>query len=433
MLLIIFSLMLLLLAILNYYIGKTLLYPPVIFSLWWALLLFFLVIAGDMFYEVSADTLLIYFMGAFAFSLGGIIPFIVARKNVSNKKSEGIIQKVFEYKSFHRKIINAGLLISLIILPFFWFKVRDIATLSNINNFWVAIRYETVYGNANLGFFKYFLGILNLFAIFSYLESLDKISKTDKIKMYLIIIVIIIYNLLLMQRIGIIFLVFTLIAVKFMYERKINFQFLFKSIAVLVILFGIPAVLLGKGGSIHNSLLENIEGILKMAALYTLGGAVGFNNVVMNPCQYIDTGFTTFRFFYALLNRIGLAHYNLPKMIPIYTYTPLPTNVYTIYYTYFLDYGYLGVFILMLIIGIFSSFVFKRAYFKKDKIYIFLYGMVFAGVIISCANEFFFTTLSYWIQAIIFLYIIYRFPKLLLKPLKNRRREEVEKIRYSYS
>jgi len=106
-------------------------------------------------------------------------------------------------------------------------------------------------------------------------------------------------------------------------------------------------------------------------------------------------------------------------MVPIYTDTPLPTNVYTIYYTYFLDYGYLGVFILMFIIGIFSSLVFKRAYIKKEKIYIFLYGMVFAGLIISCANEFFFTTVSYWIQAIIFLYIIYRFPKLLLQPVKR--------------
>ncbi|TCO60259.1 O-antigen polymerase [Caldanaerobacter subterraneus] len=416
MLLIIFLFMLVLLAILNYYIGKTLLYPPVVFSLWWALLLFSLVIAGDIFYEISAETLLIYFMGAFAFSLGGIIPFLVARKNI---KSVYTIQKAFEYKSFHKKVINAGLLISLIVLPFFWFKLREIATLSHIDNFWVAIRYETVYGSANLGFFRYFLGVLNLFTIFSYLESLDKISKTDKIKAYFVIVIAIIYNLLLMQRIGIIFLVFAFIGVKFIYEGEINFQFLFKSIAVLVILFGIPAVLLGKGGSIHNSFIENIKGVSKMVALYTLGGAVGFNNVVMNPSRYIGTGFTTFRFFYAVLDRIGLAHYNLPKMVPIYTDTPLPTNVYTIYYTYFLDYGYLGVFILMFIIGIFSSLVFKRAYIKKEKIYIFLYGMVFAGLIISCANEFFFTTVSYWIQAIIFLYIIYRFPKLLLQPVKR--------------
>jgi putative transposase len=64
--------------------------------------------------------------------------------------------------------------------------------------------------------------------------------------------------------------------------------------------------------------------------------------------------------------------------------------------------------------------VFKRAYFKKEKIYIFLYGMVFAGLIISCAAEDFFIALSYWLQAIIFLYIIYKLPNLLIKPLKEK-------------
>jgi len=153
--------------------------------------------------------------------------------------------------------------------------------------------------------------------------------------------------------------------------------------------------------------------------VYLLGGVVAFDNVVKNTELYAGPRLTTFRFIFAFLDRIGLANYDLPKFIPVYTYTPAPTNVYTIYFSYFLDYGYMGIFILLFIIGFFSSTIFISAYFKRSKNGIFLYGMVISALLISNVNEAFFIPLSYWLQAVIFLFFVCKFPTLIRPPVED--------------
>src|SRR5215470_4967515 len=68
------TLTLLILAALNYYIGgRALFHPAVSYSLSWAFGVFLIWLAGDFFYAVSPETVLIFIGGAFALSVGSAI------------------------------------------------------------------------------------------------------------------------------------------------------------------------------------------------------------------------------------------------------------------------------------------------------------------------------------------------------------------------
>ncbi|MGC8979108.1 O-antigen polymerase [Caldisericum sp.] len=415
MYLVIFSIMLFLLAVFNYGIAKTILYPPVIFSSFWAALLFILALLGNMFYSVSHSALFIYLMGALAFSGGAIIPLMM--KIIKKPRSCNL--KTIKNK-YSDVIINIGLIASVFVFPYYCYELYRIASSSGFSNLWIGLRYEIVYGGASIGWLAYFVAFVRFLAVFSYIESEN--VKPKRIRSYILIVLSLLYNLLSMARTGAVVLIFMLLGVKLILERKISFKSILILVIIVFIVFAVPAVLLGKGGIIGNTLLENVKGVLKSLMVYLLGGVVAFDNVVKNPGLFTDSRIATFRFFLAFLNRIGIGHYDLPKFVSTVTYTPSPTNVYTIYYPYFLDYGYVGIFIFPFIIGFFSSIVFVNAYFKRGKISTFLYGMVIAALLVSNFDEAFFTTLSYWLQAGIFLFFVYKLPKLVESPAKDTKK-----------
>jgi len=410
--LLIFSAMLFSLAFFNYYVAGTYLYPPVIFSAYWAGVLFVLALSGKMFYSISYNTLFIYLMGALAFSTGAIVPVMMRRI----KKIKAYNLKTIKNK-YSDVIINIGLIVSIFVFPYYCFKLYQIASLSGFSNLWVGLRYATVYGGARIGWLAYFIAFVRFLAVFSYIES--KNVKSRKIRAYILIVLSLMYDLLSMGRTGAFSLILVLLGVKVVLDKKINFKSILIFAIISFIVFAIPAVLLGKGGSTENSLSENLRGVLNSIMVYLLGGVVAFDNVAKNPELYTGTRIITFRFFIALLNRIGLENYDLPSFIPIETYTPAPINVYTIFFSYFLDYGYMGIFILLFIIGFFSSTIFISAYFKKSKVGIFLYGMIIAALLVSNMGEAFFSALSYWLQAGIFLFFVYKFSTLIGIPVKD--------------
>jgi len=416
--LIIFSLLLFILSILNYLLARSFLYPPFIFSIFWALLLLVLKFAGNMFYSISYETLFLYFIGAVAFSIGGLVPLLFKH----SREKEVTFSEKSKWPEF---VINIGLIFSLILLPYYFYYLIRVGLSSGLGNFWMGLKYQLVNNkmilSTPLSRFRAFVGFTSILAYLEY-----KCGKVTKKKALLIIIIAMIYELSTTQRAGAFRLVFVLLGVKFITERMINYRFLGKMLVLFFFMFIIPAILIGQIQK-SSSLIESFSSGMKLVALYGVGGLVAFGKVIANPSFYIGSRITTFRFFSALLNTLGYTKYELPTFNPIFTLTPLPTNTYTFYFSYFMDFGYFGLFMLTFLIGIFSSFIFMRAYYGKNNIFIFLYGLVIAVILVSSMNEIFYTAISYWLQAIIFLLIVYKLPSLF------RRREDEKGIRYSNS
>jgi oligosaccharide repeat unit polymerase len=415
---IIVSSLLFLLSIINYLFARTFLYPPFIFSFLWALLLLILKCAGSMFYSISNETLLIFLFGAIAFSLGGFIPLLLKR---SRRKEKPLLYRENRWPEY---IINIILLFSICFLPYYVYCLVKAGISSGFGNFWMGLKYQMVNNKANLGVGLFRIqALVGFTSILSYLEY--KLGRLTKKKALIMILIALFYELSTTQRVGAFRLICALLGVKFVLERRINYRFLLTTIVLGFFAFVIPAILveqISKTGNLSAKFLS----ATKLTLLYGEGGLIAFDRVIATPTNYIGPRLATYRFFLALSNALGYTNFELPKLIPILTFTPLPTNVYTMYFSYFMDFGYLGVFGLTFLIGIVSSFIFIHAYYDKNEIYIFLYGiMIIATILISSMNEIFYTSISYWLQAILFILVAYKIPMFF------KRRKDEKRIRFN--
>lgn len=117
-----------------------------------------------------------------------------------------------------------------------------------------------------------------------------------------------------------------------------------------------------------------------MLAVYLLSPLPAFDYVSSNQINLIQDfhGEYTFR---ALIPYLNLFGYNLtgnsdPFNLHFWTFTPLPVNVYTIFFSFFVDFGYPGIIASSLFYGFFFTFLWKGCK-KKIPMYQVAYSSCF--------------------------------------------------------
>lgn len=398
-------------AALNYRLTRAFHYPPTFFAILWAALLFGLYISGDFFYQISVETLTIFSLGVFMFSIGGLLVSHIYHNKPVNNLSYGLRDT-----SFTDRFLDIGLVVLLLAFPFYWRLLQQLGTMSGIEDFWIGLRAQTGSGDkseAGLGIFSYLTAFSTFISWAAYYENDGTLYK--RFRAYFLITISITYHALTVSRLGVMVTIFGIIGVTIVRFGKIRVRSMLIGIVTFVLVFSIPAIILNKGGSLDNDLSENAVSLLESFQLYTLGGLVAFNDVVASP-DYIKSNWSSLRFFATIANLLG-SNFNLShSTILDYTFTPRPTNVYTIYFPYYQDYGWAGIAIIMLVLGGLTTGIYTKA-INRDPQAAVLYGLIFAGLMLSSFGEFFMTALSYWIQAIFFTFLLYKLP-LLLKRYK---------------
>jgi oligosaccharide repeat unit polymerase len=120
-------------------------------------------------------------------------------------------------------------------------------------------------------------------------------------------------------------------------------------------------------------------------------------------------GANTFRFFYALLFKIGISDVKPQELIREYMYIPDPINVYTVYENYYLDYSYYG----MIIPGIFlivHYLLYAKAR-RKSGVWTFYYASSTYPLIMQFFQDQYFSLLSIWLQVIFWYYLFISLPE----------------------
>jgi oligosaccharide repeat unit polymerase len=395
------------LTLIDYKIAKTFLYPPAIFSALWAILLVALVLSGETFYPVTSKTLGIYFVGAFSFSLGGILALITHKNNKSRIECINELKCSNQRSLFIHKCLKIMLAFLILLFPYYVYRMLSFGQTSGMPNIWIGIRYQTsILMEGKLGIFSYIIALSQFTAFISFYETRRHNDKSYI--SYLSIIVALLYQFFTVSRLGIINLIVGLIGIDFVSSGRFKLKPILIGSFALLISFAIPAILLNKGGSLDAGIRENLAGVLKSFQVYSLGGLVAFDSVVNSPYIFINAYIPTLRFFYSVANMFG-ANVYFPAVNTQVVFTPQPTNVYTIYSSYFLDFGLGGIIIILIIIGFLSVLIYKQALKHRPEGTI-LYGIMLGSLVVSCANEAFWTTLSSWIQATVLIIILYRFP-----------------------
>lgn len=393
------SILLLYLAFQNYIIANSFSYPPVVFSSLWFTVLFCLAFIADDYYPISNLTLLIITVSSIFFSLGSLASFLVVIKQ-SNLYIRGN-QNV-------ENLLNIAFIIILLLLPIYLYVLYEMGMSVAADNILIGIRTKTIEdgGATNqLGFFAYYISISQFIAIISFVQFIRGFYPLKKT--ICIVFLSLLIGISTATRMST-FMVFLPLIGVLLVSNKITIKYLAIFLPCIAMFFSVLAFILGKGASSDIGFIENIESILDSFKLYLLGGTVAFDQVATGV-QHVEYGIL-FNFFYKIFSAIGFEIGAMQTILP-YTYVPYEINVYTIFFSYYKDFGFFGLIVFMFLIGFVLSIMYRKAKLGNP-LFVFLYGIGFACTVLSVLNESFIASISYWVQAVIIGYLLYGVPSL---------------------
>ena len=384
----------------NYAISRNFLYPPAIFTGGWLLSIIGLVLSGDTFYAVSAETLLVYLVGALAFSMGGLVVF--SGSAVNNVKPVSFspmqITRICRFLDFF-------LLVALVGFPFFWAYVFKNADFSNPNLLneqrQGQVEASTQIYNPldNLGAIAQFL------AMGMYVNNDGSFSR--KWRTYLSILLAIVYGGMTGTKGNIVHLILNLSFISFMRAGRINFVVLGSMFIIAMTLFAAGLLVVNLSYmDLDVFSMDTIALLVKHIQGYWLGGLVAFERIVQSP-ESMESVRHLNRFFLETANSLG-ANFYLPSRHAVYTHTSPTdfTNVYTIYFSYFKDYGWLGVLLGMSMLGGLLTWIYLLAH-RGNPLAIIFYGVNMTGILLSVQADFFVLALNKHIKMLIIFYVMY--------------------------
>lgn len=277
--------------------------------------------------------------------------------------------------------------------------------------FLAKVRNAGAYEDANYGLATYCtsLSFLNLYVcIFSEKDTKQSSKLTFVI---LAIIISLSYAILNTGRTFILMIVLTIFGGSLV-RRKIRFKHFIYVMSIFFALSYISNLILGKGGvDSENSLMENMSSFLKDTVIYLVGGLNALDKFVHSN-YIIDNGNNTFRFYLAVLYKLGLSDSLPPPLIQEYISVPFQTNVYTIYYHYIKDFGsYSIALIILFFIAFFHNFLYTisrvlNKWYLNYLVVVFMYPLI-----MSFFQEQYFSLFSTWLQILIYTFLFNFFIK----------------------
>lgn len=138
---------------------------------------------------------------------------------------------------------------------------------------------------------------------------------------------------------------------------------------------------------------------------YILSGSVAFD--YFESSDVAQSGSNVFRFFEAVLYRLGIS--DNPSNQTILQYVQIGgssnsvTNVYTMLYPFYVDYGYTGVVVFAIVSGSISGYFYKKS--KSSDAALVFYSVIASTIILGFMADLFFANFSTMLQYLIFTYM----------------------------
>ncbi|MGH9720012.1 MAG: O-antigen polymerase [Bryobacteraceae bacterium] len=403
--LILIVLLLAALAVMNYRLAHSLLYPPALYATLWSLFLLALFLSGNTFYPISGDTMTVYLVGAVAFSVGGLL---IHKRGMSSTQT-GVNRR------FVSMVLNGGLLLLVVALPFYWEYIQELAAASLSPDFWYGVRVESIARSEEWSKKSLSALLLENISAGGILFALGAVAdgartRWQKIRLALLVTIALAYQLMMAASSAAVFMALAIIGIDAMRRRRLRIKAILVGSLILAVSFSAVAIYLNKGATRSDaSLLENVGSLVELFEWYALGGVVSFDRVVQQPGS-IPAAWSIWRVFMQTANKFG-AGFDVQPLHAEYTMISptMESNVYTIYFAYYPEYGLLGVMAIMVFLGAALTWIYRRAAAGNPKS-ILLYGLALAGMALSGFNEQFFITLNFWFKALVFGLVLYRLP-----------------------
>ena len=375
------SFVFLLLSFIGYNVERRMLSPLFIMPFIWGMLLFFFELLPHSLYPLNTQFLLALFIWVFSFFITALLCMgakFTKRIDLYNKKIFSIY--------YYIVVIFAPLALLLLIREalkvgpeLFFLKLRLINTGLDEDNTFSLGPLSYVFNFANV--------VLLLFTLYY--------NKISKFRYYVVFILVFLLGLITLARTSLVVIsigIFVILYFKKVLKKKHYIYFLFLFITIIAVVSQMRTV--------HETEKNNFVDTL---SIYLFAGMPAFDTLKYIPSE--TAGQYTFRFLYAVANALG-AKIEVEKTILPYVYVPTPTNVYTVMFPFFKDFGNVGVGVFGFFYGAIYGLLYKLSRLNNH-LGIILYAFIFPYLLLQFMSELLVLNLSSNLQAIIFILIPY--------------------------
>ncbi len=393
---------------LNIMVFKSIVAPASLFVAMWTATLIALALCGNLFYPLSVDTLTVYLVGGLAFSAGAILAITVSR---SHKRPAYAISA--DRHHYCRLLLDLGLVICLVGLPWFAHKMLDpVGGLDNPTAL-LEVRARAVESSGHASSFSLLnnLAVLARFVAFGMFLEYDT-SKSRRWRSYLSLLPAFAYGLLEGSKGPVVMVLLTGMFILFLKHRQVKLKTAVVSVVLCLVCFSFGLLYINFGYMDFSNTNHAWDTVAWVVPSYWLGGPVAFERIVQDPYSVPSTQNIN-RFFLETANSLG-AQFDVPSRHAEFTDVSTnnissDTNVYTIYFSYYKDYGWLGMVGLMLLAGLCVTLLYQSA-LRMGPVSIVLCAMALVGTIFSFNAEHYWLELNEYIKAGLFFSVLYHAP-----------------------
>ena len=374
-------------------LGGTVLFPPALFCATWCVTLGGVLVAGSSFLPVSEYTCLIYLLGAIAFVLGGVAVLYYF---------EGPVQvcclRVCSPGSTLR-VLDVMLIFLIAVYPFYLHVALRIAGTANPVLYFATMRSQMLHARGNP------FGPAGNLNVLAALIAGAMVYESDgsfgrRVRAVFAVVLALAYGVLTGSKGGVLMLV-TLFFITQIRAGRLKPAAAITAFVMALALFvaGLWAInFSGRSFGDASALARRVGGEISN---YWLGSSVAFSQVAMKPDSLPSTE-SIGRFFMQTESSLGV-HVRIPGFVAPFTVFSANgenSNTYTIYFSYFKEYGWLGSIVLLSALGGFLTLIWRRA-MGGTAIAILFYASFCTAIAQSIESENFFLGLNGYIKALI--------------------------------
>jgi len=388
-------------------IQREIMHPAVLFSLLWCVVLLLHFVFSftllDELPPLSLSTYFIFFIGVAAFSFGSFIQTVFWQKKNIFKIKNCPITPVYENKiSLFLRFILLGIIV--IGLPFFLEASYKVFIASNVENFFIGLRSELVYGDVDIGLLKYLLPLSFVVYAINLQFFLKGKSQKNGVLFIISFIVTITYAIFTTGRIIFLAVLVVYMGMSFIYNKNFSLKKLFLPIIIFMAVFISFGIVYGKGGNMDTSVKENIRPVAQSTAIYMVASLNALDLDIHNQFRVNYNGNNSLRFFIKIGKSLNLIpNSKVNDLLTPFIYVPYPTNVYTFYSPYIQDFGKFYSWFMIALFGLIHTFLYNKAITTKSLRYSFYYSIMLFPLLISFFADQYLTITSFWIQISFFI------------------------------
>jgi oligosaccharide repeat unit polymerase len=343
-------------------------------------------------------------VGALAFSFGGLFVLVVKRAPAAGQ-SPPVNRRASDWSNMALDVVLIALLIG---FPLCWLKVTRGLDFTDPLYFAIQRALAVAAQESSERTFSFIdnLPVVAMFlAIAMHMENDGSFAR--RWRAYLAIMLALVYGSLTGSKGNAIMLLLSLCFVSLIRARKVNLIKLGGILTLGLLLFSVGLMLVNfayMGTWFSQEMLGLIFATIQN---YWLGGLVAFERIAQDPAS-IESAHRISRFFLETANGLGASYY-VPSIHAEFTSISASQdiNTYTIYFSYFKDFGWPGTVIALTMLGAILTWNYQRAR-RGTPMAIAFYGVFTCAVVLSIHAEHFALALNFYIKMLLFFFVVYQ-------------------------